>query len=394
MFEFRKHYFSNHSSAIPSRPIKTTANKKNDLLNIIHDQLTKPINSVDQRPPGSMNHLAIQCSPNDFNEERNSSERILIGHATSSTIHSLPTASPPPGFNERGIQVDLTENNINSLEDLIEFYTDLLPIETIKEFYGLCNNDISWARSQIDEYLENSDLVRRVPSLRQLSLNALNQWNEQIKSCNPSFDTISIGDLLQDINDEDVSEEFILDDQNNANHLFHAIPSESIELSNSKQMTIPWTLVHSLQELYGELPNTSTLTDTTDSFSLPMDDELSISVYQALQRFLGVSNQVNQPVNEKKSTKKNKKQTTPPLPPPQKQLQQQWTSPRSTTPKKQSTGPLLKDIMDEEMKSLNTQKQAPVRGEKKVLFQFFVYEIFLSSRNVNSILLVNINSNN
>lgn len=364
-------YFSSshHSSTIPSQPIKTTANKKTDLVNIIHDQLTKPIDSVDQSSSKSTNHQAIQCSSHDFTEEINNFQRTLIGDATSASSLPSPPIAPLPGFIERGIQVDLTENNINSLEDLIEFYSGLLSVEIIKEFYELCNHDIQWARTQIDEYLQNSDLIHTVPTLRQLSLNTLNQWNEQIKNSNPSFDTISIGDLLQDINDEEVSEEFILEDENTTNHrqLIDSIPTQSIELTDSKQMTIPRILIHSLEELYGELPNQSKLNSTTDGLSLPMDDELSMNIYQALQRFLGVSNQVNQPVNEKKSMKKNKKQTPPPAPPPR-------TSSKSATQNKKSTGPLLKDIMDEELKSLNAQKQTPVRRT----FVFYKHKTFLS----------------
>ena len=362
MFCVKKEISSrNHSSVIPSQPIKTkSTNENKDLLNIIHDQLTQP--STDQRSIISTNHVAVQCSAEDFNREKNSSERILIGRFSSPTISSTPI-SPPPGFIERGVQVDLVENHIDSLENLIQFYAELLPVETIQQFYELCNNDIQWARTQIDEYLQHSDFVRTIPTLRQLSLNALNQWNEQIKCSNPSFDTISIADLLQDINDEEASEEFILD---NNTPLTNALPQQSIQLSDAKQMTIPWSLVNSLQDLYGELPNVSTTSSTSDGLLLPMDDELSMNIYQALQRFLGVSNQVDRPVNEKKSTKKNKKQTTPP-PPPSAQQQQQpqtWIPPASASGNKQkSTGPSLKEIMDEELKSARTEKQKSV-GEK------------------------------
>lgn len=374
----------NHSSVIPSQPIKTNStNESQDLLNIIHDQFTRP--STDQRSTISTNHVAVQCSAEDFNRGEISSERILIGRISSPTISSTPI-SPPPGFTERGIQVDLAESHIDSLENLIEFYVELIPAETIQQFYELCNNDIQWARTQIDEYLQHSDFVRTIPTLRQLSLNALNQWNEQIKCSNPSFDTISIADLLQDINDEEATEEFILD---NNTPLTNALPQQSIELSDAKQMTIPWSLVNSLQDLYGELPNVSTTSSTSDGLLLPMDDELSMNIYQALQRFLGVSNQVNRPVNEKKSTKKNKKQTTPPPLPSAQQQPQTWIPPTSATGNKQKpTGPSLKDIMDEELRSAGTEKQKPV-GQKfphlKKRPNLFAF------RNLNWILLVNIN---
>lgn len=312
---------------------------------------------MDQRSTISTNHVAIQCSAEDFNREKISSERILIGRISTATISTTPTSPPPPGFIERGIQVDLVDNPIESLEGLIEFYSELLSIDTIKHFYDLCNQDIQWARTQIDEYLQHSDLTRTIPTLRQLSLNALNQWNEEIKSSNPSFDTISIADLLHDINDEEASEEFILD---NHSPLTTALPQQSIELSDTKQMTIPWSLINSLQDLYGELPNTSRPSSASDGLLLPLDDELSMNIYQALQRFLGVSNQVNRPVNEKKSTKKNKKQISPPP----AQQQPTWIPPTSTTGNpKTSPGPSLKDIMDEELKSARTEKQKPV-GEQ------------------------------
>ena len=79
-------------------------------------------------------------------------------------------------------------------------------------------------------------------------LDTLNQWNEEIKHSNPSFDTISIGDLLEDINDEEVFEEqLILDNGTNNN--------STIQFTDSNQMTIPWSFVNSLQDLYGGITN-------------------------------------------------------------------------------------------------------------------------------------------
>ncbi len=211
--------------------------------------------------------------------------------------------------------------------------------------YELCNSDIELARIQIDEYLQHSHMASSIPTLRQLSLNALNQWNEQIKSSNPSFDTISIGDLLQDINDEEIFEELILDNERNETN------NQSIEFSDSKQMTIPWSLINSLQELYGELPTKSICSDTSDGLLLPLDDELSMNIYQALQRYLGVSNKIIKPVNEKKLIKENKKTN---------KQQQQWVSPVKNDSNAKSTVPFLKEIMNEEMQSMKAQKQTQV----------------------------------
>jgi hypothetical protein len=223
-----------------------------------------------------------------------------------------------------------------SLTHLIEFYSDLVSTDIIKQFYELCNSDIQLTQIQIDEYLQHSDIQSSIPTLRQLSFNALNQWNEQIKHSNPSFDTISIEDLLQDINDE---ENLILDNQTNNN---------SIELTNSNEMVVPWSMINSLQELYGELPTKSSFSYNTDGLSLPLDDDLSLSIYQALQRFLGIPNKITKPVNEKKLNKKINKQ--------------QWTpSTQNQSNKKTSNSPSLQEIMNEELSYMNTQKSTPVR---------------------------------
>jgi len=243
--------------------------------------------------------------------------------------------------------VDLNEHNIDSLSNLIEFYSDRLSSDTIKQFYELCNSDIQWTRTQIDEYLQHNHIISTIPTLRQLSLSALNQWNEEIKHLNPSFDTISIGDLLQDINDE----ELILDNETN------------IEFTDSNQITIPWSIINSLQQLYGELPTISSFSYTEDGLSLPLDDELSMNIYQALQRFLGVSNKIIKPVNEKKLTKENKKLN-----------KQQSISPSQNQSKTKMNGPSLKQIMNEELNYINTQKQTQVfKILSKNLFIIWAY---------------------
>ena len=292
--------------------------------------------------------MAIQCSPNDFNQDVNHSYRTIIGHASTSSITvSSPPVAPPPGFNERGVQADLNENSIDLLASLIEFYSERLSSDMVKQFYELCNSDAQWARIQIDEYLQHSHIPSTILSLRQLSFNALNQWNEEIKSSNPSFDTVSIGDLLQDINDEEAFEELIFDDEP------EPINDHAIEFSDAKQMTIPWALIDSLQELYGELP-TKSASYTVDGLSLPLDDELSLNIYQALQRSLGISNKIVKPVNEKKSTNEHKKTNK------QQQQQQQWISPVQNHSNRKTNVPSIQEIINDELKQMTTQKQSQV----------------------------------
>ena len=104
----------------------------------------------------------------------------------------------------------------------------------------------------------------------------------------------------------------------------------------------------------GELPTTS-FSHNTDGLLLPLDDDLSMSIYQALQRLVGVSNKIPKPVNEKKLTKENKRIN-----------KQQWnvsTKPESNNnnSKKKTNGPSLQDIMNEEINYMNTHKTIQVR---------------------------------
>ena len=156
-------------------------------------------------------HIAIQYSWNDFNCQINPTDLILIGRLSSSPAEPIVTSSisPPVGHQECGIQVDFVDNNIDLL---VEIYSNRLSIETIKQFYEVCHSDIQWTRTQIDEYLQNNNIkLTPIPKLHQLCLSALNQWDEQIKSRNLSTSTISIGDLLQDVNDDEEFEELTLD---------------------------------------------------------------------------------------------------------------------------------------------------------------------------------------
>ena len=196
---------------------------------------------------------------------------------TNSSQHSTPT-SPPAGHIDCGIQVDIPNDSIESLRNLIEVYSSRLSEETIKQFYEICQGDLSWTQIQLDEYLQHTHHQSSIPTLRQLSFNALNQWDNEIKHSNPSFDTISIGDLLKDINDDEVFEEFHLHETETNN--------QSIEFNEKMQMIIPWPLINSLQDLYGELPSLNSFSSNNNGMVLPLDDELSLGVYQSITKIL------------------------------------------------------------------------------------------------------------
>jgi hypothetical protein len=324
-------YYRDCSSTISHTQNQLTNPRNCELLNIIHNELTKP----SYHPSISTKHVAIQCSSDDFNSQINHSDSILIGRlSSSSTKSSIP---PLPGYNECGIQVDLNDNNIDLL---IQIYSNRLSTETIRQFYEVCHSDIQLTRTEIDEYLQHYYTnITSIPTLRQLSLNALNQWNEQIKSTNPLFDTKSIDDLLQDINDDEIFEELSLD--NNSN----------IEVINSIQINISWSMINSLEELYGELPNKSLLSSDNNEISLPFDDDLSVSIYQALQRFLIKPNQTIKPVNENQIKKKKNNNN------------QKWKLPsqnQSNADIAPTNVPSLKQIMNEEQQAAKSKKSKKV----------------------------------
>jgi hypothetical protein len=67
-------------------------------------------------------------------------------------------------------------------------------------------------------------------------------------------------------------------------------------------------MINSLEEIYGELPNKSYLSSNNNGILLPFDNDLSINIYQALQRFLIKSNQIIKPVIENSIKKTNNNQ--------------------------------------------------------------------------------------
>ncbi|CAF0881899.1 unnamed protein product [Rotaria sordida] len=333
-FDIQINSLKNHSSTLSHQQKQLTNSKNCELLNIIHNELNKPLHNSFL----STKHIGIQCSSNDFNSQINHSDRILIGHLSSISTQFIITSSlsPLPGYNECGIQVDLIDNNIDLL---IDIYSNHLSIETIQQFYEICHFDIQWTRTQIDEYVQNNNIQQtNILTLQQLCLNVLNQWNEQIKSINPLVDIKSIDDLLQDINDDEIFEELTL---NNTN----------IEYIDINQINIPLTMINSLEELYGELPNKSIIlsNNNNNNILLPLDNNLSINIYQALQRFLIKSNQIKKPVIENQIKKK-------------KNSIQQWklsSDNQLNSDINTNHIPSLKQIMNEEQ-----QQQQVVKSQK------------------------------
>jgi hypothetical protein len=254
----------------------------------------------------------------EFNSPIDHSDVILIGSSfTKLTItSSIPTR---PGYKECGIQVDLNEHNIDLL---MKIYSDRLSSESIEQFYEVCHSDIQWTCLQIDEYLQNNIVV--IPTLQQLSLEKLNQWNEQIISTNPLFDTKSIDDLLQDINDDEIFD----------------FENPNIEFSNSNQINIPWSMINSLEEIYGELPDKSFFSSNNNGILLPLDDDLSRNIYQALER---KSNEKLKPVI------KNKQKNN-----------QKWILPTNNSDMNTNGVPSLRQIINEEQQAAKSQKSKQV----------------------------------
>ncbi len=332
----------NHSSIIPSQQKQFTNPKTCELINIIHTELIKP----SHYPSISTKHIAIQCSSDEFNSPIDHEDVVLIGHLSSfsTSLEIIPTR---PGYKECGIQVDLNEHN---LDLLMKIYSNRLSSESIEQFYEVCHFDIQWTCLQIDEYLQNNHQnIFHVPTLKQLSLEKLNQWNEQIILTNPLFDTKSIDDLLEDINDEEIFEE---------------LPSENlhIESTNSNQINIPWSIVNSLEEIYGKLPDRSFFSSNYNGILLPLDDDLARNIYQALER-CSIKPMIE---NKKMKTKKNNNN-------------QKWKLPADNLDRNTNGVPSLKQIMNEE------QQQAAKSQKSKQVFGLILFLFFISINSVKKI---------
>ena len=371
-----------HSSVISQKSKALPETKNCPLLDILHHELNQPSTSSKPDPSLLRRDAAIQCSSEDANDLTNPSYPVLTGHLSAAcTVSTM--IRPRPGYSECGVQVDLGDVRIDSLEHLVELYADLLSSTTVRQFYDDCQSNIQWTRTQLDEYLQHRNDVVVVPTLQQLSLNSLNRWNEQIKSTNPTCDTISLDDLLQDINDEEMNEDFGFDHQ--------STDSSQIEVSDPNQMYLPWAVVHSLQELYGELPNTCFFESDHRGIALPIDDDLSITLYQALQRCVmepSTKDSVTKPVNDNEVTTESKKKLS--------NNNQRWVIPsenRSTGDLYAKPVPSLKQIIQEEQHAARSQKTKQVGPELFSSPPWWI-KILVHFRNVNWITQLNINWKN
>ena len=134
-----------------------------------------------------------------------------------------------------------------------------------------------------------------------------------------------------------------------------------MDFINTNQLQIPSSVINSLEELYGELPNRSLLSIKDDGILIPLDDELSLSIYQTLQRFSSKINQTVEPVidDQRRQSSKKKKNHT-----------QQW----KLTPQNQSNYdvnkshiPSLRQIMDEEQQATKSQRSKQVFNSMMIM---------------------------
>jgi len=108
-------------------------------------------------------------------------------------------------------------------------------------------------------------------------------------------------------------------------------------------------MINSLEEIYGELPNKSYLSSNNNGILLPFDNDLSINIYQALQRFLIKSNQIIKPVIENSIKKTNNNQ--------------KWKIPsenQSNINVNTNHIPSFRQIMNEEQQAVKSKKSKQV----------------------------------
>ncbi|CAF1049600.1 unnamed protein product [Didymodactylos carnosus] len=375
-------------------PLPST-NVKKELVNIIHNEL----NTYDQqqtKPTKLLADISIQCSQDeilDTLQNLSSEYPILIGSMipiASLSNNTCATVTFLPGLYECGIQVDLSDGNDDPLSYLNSLYSSKINTELILQFYELCNCDLQWTKSQLDEYLvhlhpqsqmmqspksntgetnydssiettnrqQQQRRQRSLVSLKQCCLDVLNEWDSSIKENDPNFDTNSISELLEDINDDD--DQLLVDCLND--FTVSSIPNNSnseqehIHFLDPKHLLIPSTIVNTMEEIYGKLPrdqslSTHHLTMGTDGYQdgilLPFDDDLAITLYQAMQRhilksdtnnvssLIDVSQEQVQQNTSKNAKKLLKKQ--------QKQQNSQWNNKNT-----------VENEYDEHMKAINT----------------------------------------
>jgi len=332
----------------PQNSAKTlkSDDKPRDLLNILHHQLHQPSETVRTTLKC---HLAIQCVEEEITDfSSNHSDRILKARSTNlSTSNTSTLVLPRVGFNDRGIQVDLDDSTVEQLNQLIQLYSTRASEETIRQFYNDCQSNLQWTQIRLDEHLEQRREVNRIPSLQHLALVALDRWDEELKSSNPTFDVNCLTDLLDDINDD----EFQFDST--------PIDENPVVLSDTNQIQISWSMINQFEDLYGELPNKSVFSSNNDGIFLPIDDDLSISIYQALQRRVIKSQETEQltkPVNEMPIKNENKNVRMPKKITVEKtNNQQRWLAPQEKDQQMKKI-PSLKQIIREEEHAAKCQK--------------------------------------
>lgn len=280
-----------HSSTIPHQQKQFTQVNNLELINIIQNEFTKP--SI--RVAVSNKDVIIQCSSDEFDNSSDQSANVLFGRLSA----TLPMDSLPipirPGCKECGIQADFREYQ---LDLLMKIYSDRLSTETIEYFYEICHSDFQETCTQIDEYLQNSP-AKEIP--------------------------------IEISNTPSVEEE-----------IFEEIPH---------QISISSSTVHSLEELYGQLPDKSSLTSTSNELLLPFDDDLSRNLHQAIERYFIRSNQTNKPVNKK-------------------QTNTQW---KSTIDVQTNHVPSLREIINEEQRAVQSQKTKQVLSLNFLAFSIFIH---------------------
>lgn len=218
--------------------------------------------------------------------------------------------------------------------------------KVIRQFFEVCHCNTEFTQTKIDEYLpEIHQKLLSFPTLKQLCINGLNQWNEQIKSTSSLLDKNTIDNLLQGIYDEEVIEELDLDNKN-------------IDLINSSQINIPTSIINSSEKSFENMPNKSLdLPNNNDRLST-LDADLSRNIYQALRRLLIKPNPTIQPVTNKSLKKLNTAKTV---------------SNQQSIPNQINTNhiPSFRQITQEEQQSEQSQKS------KQVLI-FLLFSFILS----------------
>ncbi|CAF0919127.1 unnamed protein product [Didymodactylos carnosus] len=260
------------------------------------------------------------------------SDGSSVAIASSSNDACLKTAHPFASY-ERGTQLDLLDENDDSLSYLNSLYSSKISSELISQFYKLCMCDLQRTKSQLDKYLlhlhphmtqspissyreENYDsfiethtnkqqkqkrqCYNEISSLKQYCLDVLNEWNLFIK----------------DINDDDRSlidyfDELIV--TNDASNL-------STDQEYTKYLIIPEKIIDSMKKTYGELLEDQSLSTrywTTvennchDEILLSIDNDLAITLYQTIQKHILNANNATAliNVNHKQQQQQNNSKT-------------------------------------------------------------------------------------